>query len=55
MISLGTEVVVDFPPEAESRVENQTTTKVPRKSYRPQCGINFYHTCYKILVESITL
>ena len=52
---LGTEVVVDFPPETESRVENQTTTKVPRKSYRPKCGINFYHTSYKILVESVTL
>ena len=22
-------------------MENQTTTKVPRKSYRPKCGINF--------------
>ena len=52
---LGTEVVVDFPPETMSRVEKQTTTEVPRKSYRPKCGINFYHTSYKILVESITL
>ena len=33
----------------------QTTTEVRRKSYRPKCGINFYHTSYKILVESITL
>ena len=52
---LGTEVVVDFPPETKSRVEKQTTTEVPRKSYRPKCGINFYQTSYKILVESITL
>ena len=52
---IGTEVVVDFPPETKSKVEKQTTNEVPRKSYRPKCGINFYHTSYKILVESVTL
>ena len=31
-----------FSARDKSRVEKQITTEVPRKSYRPKCGIIFY-------------
>ena len=50
---LSTEVVVNFPPETESRMEKQTTTDVIMKSYRP-CVVCILPYVLQS-VESITL